>query len=67
MATWLTTFSMGHPVLFAFCVCWAVLFPCLTLGTCVRVLGRCRNIRAHGWPTPPVDADGDIITRGEEP
>jgi hypothetical protein len=22
---------------------------------------RSRNIRAHGWPTAPVDADGDVV------
>ena len=20
-----------------------------------------RNIRAHGWPTAPIDADGDVV------
>jgi hypothetical protein len=22
---------------------------------------RARNIAAHGWPQPPVDADGDLV------
>lgn len=22
---------------------------------------RARNIAAHGWPTAPVDADGDVV------
>lgn len=22
---------------------------------------RSRSIAAHGWPTPPIDADGDVI------
>ena len=22
---------------------------------------RSRNIAAHGWPTPPIDADGDVV------
>lgn len=22
---------------------------------------RSRNIRAHGWPTAPIDADGDVV------
>lgn len=22
---------------------------------------RSRNIRVHGWPTAPVDADGDVV------
>lgn len=26
---------------------------------------RHKNILAHGWPIPPVDADGDIIKKEE--
>jgi hypothetical protein len=22
---------------------------------------RSKNIRAHGWPTAPMDADGDVV------
>lgn len=22
---------------------------------------RHRNIKAHGWPTAPIDADGDVV------
>ena len=26
-----------------------------------RVWVRSRNISRHGWPVPPVDADGDVV------
>jgi hypothetical protein len=26
-----------------------------------RLKKRAQNIQAHGWPKPPMDADGDIV------
>ena len=27
---------------------------------------RSRNIAAHGWPIPPIDADGDVVYRDQD-
>ncbi len=27
---------------------------------------RARNIALHGWPTAPIDADGDVVYPGAE-
>jgi hypothetical protein len=63
MATWLTTFSMAHPLTFTFIVVvlvWGAVKPFYYAFLCWNRWMRSRNIVAHGWPTPPLDADGDI-------
>jgi hypothetical protein len=47
-----------HEVIFLFAL-W--LCTSLVFKSWNRFL-RSRNIRAQGWPKPPLDGDGDIIT-----
>jgi hypothetical protein len=43
-------------LLMVWIVAWAFVTP-------FRLYFRSRNIKAHGWPQPPFDADGDIHYR----
>ena len=57
-----------------YAVFWVGVFTVLSLHTIfmgairiIRARGRVANIAAHGWPKPPMDADGDIINpEGDE-
>lgn len=60
----LTQFTIEHPWLtvFMFWIAgWVVTSPFrFTFLAWNRYL-RSKNIAQHGWPTAPVDADGDIV------
>jgi hypothetical protein len=56
--------SRYHPMYFVVCLCVVALTVMqvsrYVFLTCNRVI-RARNISKHGWPTPPLDADGDVV------
>jgi hypothetical protein len=51
------TFAGEHPILSV--VLWWIPFQTALLAFS-RFL-RSRNIKANGWPTAPIDADGDVV------
>jgi hypothetical protein len=62
-------FSSGHPWLFTFSLLvslWAAVQPFHYFFLCWNRWLRSRNIKAHGWPTPPIDGDGDVVQREKE-
>jgi hypothetical protein len=65
MFTWLTTFSLAHPWLFALLVlpvvAWTVVQPIRLGFRAWNRLLRSQNIAARGWPPSHLDADGDPI------
>lgn len=69
MADFLMQFAKESPFLFFFCfwiAAWAVTTP-ITYG--FRAYNRhlrSKNIAAHGWPTAPIDADGDVVYPDED-
>lgn len=52
-------FASQHPFL-AFCMICAVYYTIKLPFQLFIYCLRSRNIRAHGWPPVPMDADGDI-------
>jgi len=64
----LLTFAAKHPVLtviLALIAAWTLTSPFRKLAWSYNRHLRSKNIRAHGWPKPPVDADGDINATDE--
>lgn len=62
-------FAKDSPYLFFFCiwiVAWAATAPIVYGFRAYNRTLRSRNIAAHGWPTPPIDADGDVVYPKEE-
>ena len=53
-------FANQHPFL-AFCVICAAYYTIKLPFQFSLYYLRSRNIRAHGWPSAPMDADGDIV------
>lgn len=51
---WLTFFL----AMFAFMAVEAVVMAPVKM---FKVHARRKNIEQHGWPTPPLDADGDVV------
>ena len=69
MNTWLATFAIANPIMFFLVVLvagWATVQPFRYGYLCFSRWMRSRNIQAQGWPKPPVDADGDILTEDVE-
>lgn len=62
MTVW--DFASAHYIV-ALLALWIVAWACVQPFRCAfRAYNRSvrgRNIAAHGWPVPPVDADGDIV------
>lgn len=57
-------FASGNPFtafLIAWIVAWAVTRPFHYAFMAYNRTLRSRNIKLHGWPTPPTDADGDVV------
>jgi hypothetical protein len=57
-------FAQNHPVAAFFIVwvmAWAVTRPFYYAFMAYNRRLRSRNIAAHGWPTAPIDADGDVV------
>lgn len=58
-------FAAQHPEAACFLAFIGVVWPvheiCLTIKRAYWMRLRHKNILAHGWPVPPVDADGDIV------
>lgn len=50
-------FADNHPFITAF----IIYVMAATVFRCWNRLMRHLNIRKHGWPTPPLDADGDVV------
>lgn len=57
-------FAKDSPYLFFFgfwIAAWAITAP-ITYGFyAYKHTLRSRNITAHGWPTAPINADGDVV------
>lgn len=51
----------GYAFLIVWVVCWAFTKPFAYAFRAYNRTLRSRNIVAHGWPTAPVDADGDVV------
>lgn len=59
-------FAGDHPVLtfvLFWLACWVAVVAIQQPFRMWNRWLRHRNIAAHGWPTPPLDADGDVIRR----
>lgn len=57
-------FASAHPVAAFFMlwvVAWAAVQPFRYAYLAYNRTLRSRHIAAHGWPTAPVDADGDVV------
>lgn len=58
------TFANENPLTFAFLCCVAAGTFCSPFRyayLAYKNKNRAKNIAAHGWPTPPLDADGDVV------
>lgn len=58
------TFANANPFsafLVVWVVCYALTRPFAYAFRAYNRTLRSRNIAAHGWPTAPIDADGDVI------
>jgi len=55
-------FMGSHPVLTFVLAFVAAIVACEPFRTVRRWL-RSRDIQKHGWPSAPMDADGDIVRR----
>ncbi len=51
----------GYAFLIVWALAWAATRPFWYLWLAYNRTLRSRNIRAQGWPTPPIDADGDVV------
>lgn len=51
----------GSAIIIVMVIAWAVTRPFVFGFRAYNRTLRARNIAAHGWPEPPMDADGDII------
>ena len=59
-------FADNHPFL-AIIVLWCMIgCPLRILLIMYNRTLRSRHILKHGWPTAPVDADGDVVYRRKE-
>lgn len=59
-----TSFAIANPgytFLIFWVLAWAVTRPFWYVFVAYNRKLRARNIAAHGWPTAPVDADGDVV------
>lgn len=57
-------FAGANPILTFFLfwiVAWVVTQPFAYAFRAYNRRLRSKNIAAHGWPTAPVDADGDVV------
>jgi hypothetical protein len=55
------TANPGSAFLIVCVLAWAATRPFWYAWNAYRHTLRARNIAAHGWPPPPLDADGDVI------
>ena len=55
------TANPGTAFLIVLVLAWAFIEPFRYAFRAYNRRLRSRNIAAHGWPKPPVDADGDIV------
>lgn len=53
-------FAGDHPVV-AVLVVWSIAAVLKMPFWAINRYLRSRNIARHGWPTAPVDADGDVV------
>jgi hypothetical protein len=51
----------GYTFLIVWVLAWAATRPFWYAWVAYNRTLRSRNIVAHGWPTAPVDADGDVV------
>lgn len=51
----------GYMFLIIWVVAWAAVQPFYYAWRSYSRYLRSKNIAAHGWPTEPVDADGDVV------
>lgn len=57
-------FAGEHPivaVLIVWAICGLLRFITAQPFRIINRILRARNIREHGWPIAPVDADGDVV------
>lgn len=57
-------FAQSNPGLFTVLWCVAAIAAVQVFHNIFRIWNRTlrsRNVQKNGWPTPPVDADGDIV------
>jgi hypothetical protein len=54
------TFAGEHPIV-AVLVAWSIASVLKMPFWALNRFFRSRNIAKHGWPTAPVDADGDVV------
>lgn len=55
------TANPGYAFLIVLTIAWAVVQPFRYAFAVYNRTIRARNIAAHGWPTAPIDADGDVV------
>jgi hypothetical protein len=55
------TANPGYTFLIVWVLAWAATRPFWYAWVAYNRTLRSRNIVAHGWPTAPVDADGDVV------
>lgn len=58
---------MDQHTFIAFCMICAVYYTIKLPFWILNRYFRSRNIRAHGWPPAPMDADGDIALPEKSP
>jgi hypothetical protein len=62
-------FADKSPILAFLLACIAASVICCPIKYAFRAYNRklrSRNIAAQGWPTPPMDADGDIVEKDDK-
>jgi len=55
------TTNPGYTFLIVWVLAWAFRAPFEYSYRAYKRRLRSRDIAAHGWPTPPLDADGDVM------
>lgn len=62
MTMWgFATANPGYTFLIIWVLAWAFVQPFRLAWLAYNRSLRSKNIAANGWPTPPLDADGDIV------
>lgn len=56
----------GYTFLIFWVAAWAVTRPFYFAWSAYNRRLRSQNIAAHGWPSAPIDADGDVVHRSKE-
>lgn len=60
------TTNPGYTFLIIWVLAWAITRPFWYAWLAYNRTLRSRNIVAQGWPTAPLDADGDIVYEKDE-